>query len=337
MRAYELHPSQGFDCVRLVERPVVALGPRDVRVRVHAVSLNYRDLTIATTPHMWPSGASIVPCSDGAGEVVEIGSAVTRLAIGDRVAGVFFPDWLDGEFRGEYRQNALGGGADGMLCEEKVLPEHSWVTLPADLSFEEAATLPCAALTAYDALFEVGRIGPGSTVLAQGTGGVSVFTLQLAKAAGARVVMTSKHAEKREHARRLGADHVIDYVATPLWGEAAWRWTGDRGVDLVVEVGGVGTFEQSMAAVRYGGTVAIIGGLSGRAGALNLMGFVHKSATVRGITVGSRRMFEALNRAIEAIQLRPVIDRVFGFDEARAAYEYQASGAHFGKVVIRVC
>jgi len=335
MRAYELHPAAGFDCLRLVERPSVSLAPDEVRVRIRAASLNYRDLTIARTPQMWPPGAPIVPCSDGAGEVVAIGTAVSRVAVGDRVAAVFFPDWLDGPFRSDYRLRALGGGIDGTLTEERVLPEHSWVRIPREWTFEEAATLPCAGLTAYDALFDVGRVEPGSTVLVQGTGGVSIFALQLAVAAGARVVVTSRSAAKREQARRLGAAHVIDYVATPAWGEAAFEWTG-HGADLVLEVGGVGTFDQSLAAVRDSGVIAVIGGLSGKSGAINLFGLVQKSLTVRGITVGSRRMFDGLVRAVESVRLRPIIDRVFDFEEARAAYAYLASGAHFGKVVVRV-
>jgi NADPH:quinone reductase-like Zn-dependent oxidoreductase len=335
MRAYELHPHEGFDSVCRVERQTVEIGPHDLRVRVRAVSLNYRDLAIARNPQHRAPGAKVVPCSDGAGEVVAIGSAVSQFTVGDRVAAIFFPDWLDGEFQAVYRQRALGALADGMLADEVVLPEHSWVAVPAHLSFDEAATLPCAGVTAYHALFEAARVGPGSTVLVQGTGGVSIFALQLAKAAGARVVLTSKSATKREHATRLGADHVIDYVETPNWGEVAWGWAEGRGVDVVVEVGGPGTFDQSIAALRFGGLLTVIGVLTGARGEVSTFGLAHKSLTVRGITVGSRRMFEALNRATTASTLHPVIDRVFDFDEARAAYEYVASAAHFGKVVIR--
>lgn len=336
MRVYELHSHQGFDSVTLVERSLVQPGPNDLRVRIHAVSLNYRDVVIARSAHRRTPGAAVIPCSDGAGEVIAVGAAVTRFRVGDRVAAMFFPEWSDGEIQATHHGRALGGGnADGMLSEEVVLDEQSWVAVPSHLSFEEAATLPCAGVTSYHALFEAAHVGPGTTVLVQGTGGVSIFALQLAKAAGACVILTSRSEPKRQQAMRLGADHVIDYASTPNWGEAAFAWTGGRGVDVVVEVGGPGTFDQSLAALRYNGTLTLIGTLTGARGDVSTYGIFQKSLTVRGIYVGSRRMFEALNRAVSAAQLRPVVDRVFGFEEARAAYEYLASGAHFGKVVIR--
>jgi NADPH:quinone reductase-like Zn-dependent oxidoreductase len=336
MIAYELHPKPEFDALTRVERELAPLGPHDVRVRVRAVSLNYRDLTIARLAHRRPQGPKRIPTSDGAGEVVAVGSAVTRFRGGERVAALFFPDWLDGELTSAYHTRALGGSADGMLAEEVVLDERSWITLPEHLSFEEGATLPCAGVTAYNALFESARVGPGSTVVAQGTGGVSIFTLQLAKAAGARVVVTSSSEAKRERARALGADHVIDYRETPNWGEAVQAWTGGAGADVVVEVGGPGTFDQSVAALRYGGTMSLLGVLTGVKGEVNTYILFQKGLHVRGIYVGSGRMFEALNRAMAATAIHPIVDRVFPFDEARAAYEYLASGAHFGKVVIRV-
>ena len=336
MHAYELHPKEGLDALTRVERKPAALGPRDVRVHVRAVSLNYRDLGVARGAKKRPPGPPIVAASDGAGEVVETGPAVTRFKTGDRVAALFFPDWQDGEFVGQYHGRALGGSADGMLAEEVVLEESAWVALPSHLSFEDGATLPCAGVTAYHALFEAAHVGPGSTVLLQGTGGVSIFGLQLARAAGAQVVITSKSEAKRDRAAQLGAVHAIDYVATPKWGEAAFAWSGGIGVDVVVEVGGPGTFDQSVAALRYGGTMSLLGVLTGGRGEVNTYGVFHKSLRVRGIYVGSRRMFERLNRALAATGIRPVIDRVFEFDEARAAYDYLASGQHFGKVVIRV-
>src|SRR3954468_24404896 len=335
MRVYELQRREGLDALTAAERPAPEGGPNDIRVRVAAVSLNYRDLAIARLAGRRTKGP-IIPCSDGAGEVVAVGASVTRFKPGDRVAAIFFPDWLDGEISASHHARALGGTADGMLAEEVVLPEHAWVPIPAHLSFEEAATLPCAAVTAYHALFEAAHTGPGATVLAQGTGGVSIFALQLAKAAGARVVLTSRSEEKRARATELGADHVIDYVATPNWGEAAFTWAEGRGVDVVVEVGGPGTFDQSLAALRYNGTLAQIGALTGARGEVNTFGIFQKSLKVRGIYVGSRRMFEALNRAIITTGLQPVIDRVFPFDAARAAYDHLASGAHFGKVVVSV-
>ena len=336
MIAYELHPNQEFDALTRVERELAPLGPHDVRVRIRAVSLNYRDLNIARMAHRRPQGPKRIATSDGAGEVVEVGSSVTRFRGGERVAALFFPDWLDGELSAAHHARALGGTVDGMLAEEVVLDERSWVTLPSHLSFEEGATLPCAGVTAWNALFESAHVGPASTVLLQGTGGVSIFALQLAKAAGARVILTSSSEAKRQRARELGADHVIDYKATPNWGEAVQAWTGGQGVDVVVEVGGPGTFDQSVAALRYGGTMSLLGVLTGLRGEVNVYALFQKGLHVRGVYVGSGRMFEALNRAMSANELRPTVDRVFPFDEARAAYEYLASGAHFGKVVIRV-
>jgi NADPH:quinone reductase-like Zn-dependent oxidoreductase len=231
---------------------------------------------------------------------------------------------------------ALGGGQDGMLAEEVVLPDTAWVKMPARLSFEAAATLPCAGVTAYHALFEAAQLRAGDVVLVQGTGGVSIFGLQLARAAGARVIVTSSSAAKRERALALGADHVIDYKTETAWGEAARAWTGGRGVDIVIEVGGPGTFDQSVAALRYNGTMSLLGVLTGTRGEVNTYGVFHKGLRIAGVYVGSVAMFEGLVRALEARKIDPVIDRTFGFGEAKDAYAYLASGAHFGKVVIRV-
>jgi NADPH:quinone reductase-like Zn-dependent oxidoreductase len=334
MRAYELQPRDGFDAITAVDRPVQALGPADVRVRVRAVSLNFRDLNIVKGARK--RRAPVIPASDGAGEVIEVGSAVTRHAVGDRVAGAFFPHWQCGELSDYHHSRALGGTQDGMLAEQVVLPESSWVRMPARLSFEAAATLPCAGVTAYHALFEAARLRAGDVVLVQGTGGVSIFGLQLAKAAGARVIVTSSSAAKRERAIALGADHVIDYKTEPAWGEAAQAWTGGRGADIVIEVGGPGTFDQSVAALRYGGTMSILGVLTGVRGEVNTYGIFHKALRIAGVYVGSIAMFESLVRVLEATRIEPVIDRVFGFGEVKDAYAYLASGSHFGKVAIRV-
>jgi NADPH:quinone reductase-like Zn-dependent oxidoreductase len=336
MKAYEIHPKPDFDALTLVDRPVPAAGSHDIRVRIRAVSLNYRDLTTARGAAARPRPKPLVAASDGAGEVVAVGEAVTRFRVGDRVAGLFFPTWLDGELTAAHHKAALGGSIDGMLAEEVVLDEHAWVSIPSHLSFEEAATLPCAGVTAYNALFEAANLRPGDTLLVQGTGGVSIFGLQLAKAAGARVVVTSKSEAKRARAVAMGADHAIDYVATPKWGDAAFQWTGGRGVDVVIEVGGPGTFDQSAAALRYGGTMSLLGVLTGLKGEVNTYGLFHKGLRVHGVYVGSGRMFEALNRALATTGIHPVIDRVFDFADARAAYEHLASGTHFGKVVIRL-
>jgi NADPH:quinone reductase-like Zn-dependent oxidoreductase len=334
MKAYELQQKDGFDSLTRVDRPAQDLGPTQVRVRVRAVSLNFRDLTMARLARK--RSKPIVPVSDGAGEVVAVGDRVTRRTVGDRVAASFFPTWLDGDLDDSHHANSLGGTIDGMLREEVVLDERAWVPIPDALSFEEAATLPCAGVTAWHALFEAHPLRPGEIVLLQGTGGVSIFALQLARAAGARVILTSSSDEKRERARELGAEHTIDYKKTPAWGEAARTWTGGRGVDVAVEVGGPGTLDQTVAALRYGGTISILGVLTGTKGEVNTYAIFHKAAHIHGIYVGSVRMFEALSRALVAAGIHPIIDRVFGFDEARAAYEHLASGSHFGKVVIRL-
>lgn len=337
MRAYELHRHEGLEAITRVERPSPALGPRDVRVRVRATSLNFRDLLVARGAVRRPADRKpTIPLSDGAGEVIEVGSAVEAWKVGDRVAASFFPTWQSGELSDAHHAGALGGAVDGMLAEEVVLDASSWVRIPEGWSFEEAATLPCAGVTAWHALFEAAHLRPGQTVLLQGTGGVSIFGLQLAKAAGARVVITSASEDKREKARRMGADLALDYRTDVEWGASARRWSGGRGVDVVVEVGGPATFDQSVAALRYGGTMSILGVLTGTQGPINTYGVFHKRLTVAGVYVGSIAMFEDLVRALEATRLRPIIDRVFGFDQAREAYEYLASGSHYGKVVLTV-
>lgn len=334
MRAYEVRPRPEFESLTLVERPSPSVGPSDIRVRVRAISLNYRDLNIAR--NAVKRSAPVIPVSDGAGEVVEVGKAVSRWKVGDQVIASFFPTWISGSLSDFHHANALGGGRDGMLAEEVVLPETAWVRLPDGLSFEEGATLPCAGLTAWNALFESASLKPGETVLVQGTGGVSVFALQLAKAAGARAIVTSSSEQKRRRAQELGADHVIDYRAEPSWGKAAKAWTGDRGVDLVVEVGGPGTFDQSAAALRYGGTMSILGVLTGTSGPVNTYAIFHHALRIAGVYVGSVEMLERFVSALTATKIRPIIDRVFGFEEVPAAYRHLASGAHFGKVVVRL-
>src|ERR1041385_8266260 len=334
-KAYELHPHDGFEALVLVDRPRAALGPADVRLRLRAVSLNYRDLNMVKGAKR--RKAPIIPASDGAGEVIEVGASVTRLAVGDRVAASFFPTWQSGDLSDYHHARALGGGQDGMLAEEEVvLPETAWLRIPSRLSFEAAATLPCAGVTAYHALFEAAQLRAGDVVVLQGTGGVSIFGLQLARAAGARVVITSSSAAKRERALAMGADHAIDYKAEPAWGEAARAWTGGRGADVVIEVGGPGTFDQSVAALRFGGTMSILGVLTGVRGEVNTYGIFHKALRIAGVYVGSVAMFESLVRALGASRIEPVIDRVFGFSEVKDAYAHLASGSHFGKVVVRV-
>lgn len=334
MKAYELQAKEGQGVLALVTRESRELGPNDVRVGVRATALNFRDLVMLRSAHK--RKAPGIPVSDGAGEVLEVGGKVTRFKRGDRVAASFFPTWRDGEFAEHYHPTSLGSGQDGMLAEEVVLHEDAWVRVPDALSFEEAATLPCAGVTAYNALFCATSLRVGDTVLVQGTGGVSIFGLQLAKAAGARVVLTSSSAAKMEQARTLGADFTIDYKTDAKWGDSARVWTGGRGVDVAIDVGGPGTFDQSVAALRYGGTMALLGVLTGTKGEVNTYGVFHKALRIAGIYVGSVQMFEGLVRAVEASKIRPVIDRVFAFDEAKAAYDHLASASHFGKVVIKV-
>jgi NADPH:quinone reductase-like Zn-dependent oxidoreductase len=336
MDTWLLGPGEGMGALSRMTREPRALAPQDVRIRMCAVSLNFRDLGVLKRVGSGELAGPRVPCSDGAGEVVEIGHAVTRFAVGSRVAANFFPTWLDGPLSDAAHAAALGGTVDGMLAEEVVLHEDALVGVPEHLSYEEAATLPCAAVTAWHALFEVTTVRPGDVVLVQGTGGVSLFALQLARLAGADVIATSSSASKAERARALGASAVIDYRAKPDWGGEVRRLTGGRGVDVVVEVGGPGTIDQSVEALRYGGTIGLIGVLTGRGGPVNTAAVFSRAARIAGIYVGSRRMFESLNRAVASRRLRPVIDATFGFDDAPKAYAHLQGATHFGKVVVRV-
>ena len=333
MKAFELHANDDLDSLAIVDRPRPDVKPGEVRVRVHAVSLNYRDVLVARGSKT--RAKRIVPVSDGAGEVIDVGSGVTRLTAGDRVAAGFFPTWREGSLKEEYHANGLGGTLDGMLAEEVVLPERAWVKIPSRYSFEQAATLPCAGVTAWHALFEAATVRPSDTVLVQGSGGVSLFALQFAHHAGAAVIATSSSAQKRARLEQMGATKTIDYKADATWGDTA-RAASGGGVDLVVEVGGPGTFDQSVAALRYGGHMSLVGLLTGRQGPITTSAVFAKNIGIRGVNVGSMTMFEHLVRMLERSAIDPVIDHVFPFDETRAAYERLASGAHFGKVVIRV-
>lgn len=334
MKAFELHPEEGFDALKLVDRARPVVGPGEVRVRVRAVSLNYRDIMVARGSKK--RAKRIIPVSDGAGEVIETGSGVETLTAGDRVAAAFFPTWIDGSLKEEHHANALGGSLDGMLAEEVVLPERAWVKIPQRYSFEQGATLPCAGVTAWHALFEAGALKPGETVLVQGGGGVSTFALQLAIYAGASVIATSSSADKRARLKQMGSTATIDYKTDAKWGETARAAAHGGGVDLVVEVGGAGTFDQSIASLRYGGHMSLLGILAGTQGPINTYAIFHRNIHIHGVYVGSVAMFERLVRVLEHSNIDPTVDRVFPFEDARAAYEYLASGAHFGKVVVRV-
>ena len=315
------------------ERP--PLGPREVRMRVRACSLNYRDLMVALGTYGGRHRPGLVPLSDGAGEVLEVGTDVSRVTVGDRVAANFFPDWVEGEIAAEKTATALGGGSDGMLSEEVVISERAIVRVPEALSFEEAACLPCAGLTAWNILFNTGRLQPGETVLLQGTGGVSIFALQFAKAAGARVILTSSSDEKLARGREMGADETINYRTEPDWDKAARRLTGS-GVDLIVEVGGAGTMAKSLRAARPGGRIVSVGVLSGGQIDFPLGYLFSKNLTLTGVYVGPVVMFEAMNRSVALNGIRPVVDRVLPLEEAQAALEHLQSGSHFGKIVIRL-
>ncbi len=334
MRLYRLPKAETIDDLTLGEAPDPAPARGQVLVRMKAWSLNYRDLMVATGRYgVGGTKPGLVPLSDGAGEVVAVGPEVFRAKPGDRVCPTFMQGWLGGEVIPEARQRALGGGIDGVLAELVLVDQADLVHLPAHLSYEEAATLPCAAVTAWNALHGGVRLQPGETVLVLGTGGVSIFALQFAHLAGARVIATSSSADKLARAKSLGASDGINYRETPEWQERVRELTGGRGVDHVVEVGGAGTLQRSIAAARVGGQVGLIGVLTG--GQIDPAPIMRRNVTVRGIFVGSREMFEAMNRAIAQHELRPVIDKVFPFAEARAAYRHLESAAHLGKVVIR--
>jgi len=336
MRAYELNPVQSLDSLTLVERPDPKPGPGQVRIAVKAWSLNYRDLMVAKGAYGAPPPAGRIPLSDGVGEVVDVGAGVTRVKAGDRVAGCFMQGWTAGAPSADVAATALGGAIDGMLAEEVVLSEQGVVKVPQHLTDEEAATLPCAAVTAWNALVREARVKAGDVVVLQGTGGVSLIALQFAKLHGARCIITSSSDDKLALARKLGADDCINYRASPDWDKAVLALTGGRGADCVVEVGGAGTLEKSLAAVRFGGIITLIGVLTGTAGPIPTAAILRRHLRVQGIYVGSREMFEEMNRAIAQHGLRPHIDRSFTFDQTRAAYEHLASAGHAGKIVIKL-
>lgn len=336
MRAAEIRGGWGLDRLAVIERSDPDPGPGRVVVRVRAVSLNYRDLLTVEGKYNPKQPLPLVPCSDGAGEVEAVGDGVRRIKVGDRVCSLFAQRWLSGEPTRDKIRSTLGGPLDGMLAERVVLSEEGLVRTPEHLTDEEASTLPCAAVTAWNALVTRGRVAAGDTVLVQGTGGVSLFALQIAKLLGARVIATSSSDEKLARARELGADDGINYREVPEWGARVKELTGGDGADLVVEVGGAGTLQQSLRAVRIGGRVCLVGNLAGTTAEIPLTLIFMQRVDVHGILVGDRESFEAMNRAIVQHRLRPVIDRVFALDDCRAAFEHMAEGRHVGKIVIQL-
>jgi NADPH:quinone reductase-like Zn-dependent oxidoreductase len=333
MRAWQVS-AFGIESLEFVERPMPTPGPGEVLLAVRAVSLNRRDLMVVKGLYNPKMKLPRVLCSDAAGEVAAVGPGVDGWKPGDRVAGIFMQNWLDGPLTPAKARGALGGDIDGVLADYVVLKEQGLVAIPDHLSFQEAATLPCAAVTAWNALTTV-EIKPGSTVLIQGTGGVSIFALQFARLKGARVLGISSSYEKLERASAMGLDAGLNYSDNPNWDRWAYEQTGGEGVDLVVEVGGMGTLTRSLRAIRMGGTVAQIGVLASGTEAIPLGLILHKWSRVHGIYVGSRRDFVEMNRAIALAELRPIGEE-FDWSQTREVLQHMEEGGHFGKMVLTV-
>ena len=335
MRAFRFS-SFGIENLRVETLDPRPLGPLDVRLKMKAVSLNFRDLLMVRGLYNPRQPLPLIPCSDGVGEVVEVGANVKRVKMGDRVSPLFSVGWLSGEPTREKMGSSLGGPIDGTLTEEMVVASHAVVPVPAHMTDEEGATMPCAGVTAWSALVTHGHIEPGQTVLVEGTGGVSIFALQIAQLAGARVIVTSSSDEKLARAKELGAFATINYKKNEAWGKEAKALAGDVGVDHVIEVGGGKTLAEAMKAVRPGGCISIIGVLSGTSADVNLLGLLMQNVRLQGILVGHGESAARLSAAFAAAKVRPVVDKVFAFEDAPKAFEHLASGTHFGKVVIRI-
>jgi len=335
MKAIEIHNSFGIDSLKRKERPDPHPSVGQVLIKLRAASLNYRDLMVVQGRYNPKQNLPLIPLSDGVGEVVAVGENVRRVKVGDRVANIFFQQWLAGKPSKAAFRSTLGSPTDGVLAEYIVLREDGVIPVPHHLSDEEAATLPCAAVTAWNALISGGSLKAGDTVLVQGTGGVSLFALQFAKISGAKVIVISSSDEKLTRALQLGASHGINYKRTPNWDEEIYQITDGEGVDFVVEVGGAGTLGKSLRAIRIGGHISLIGVLTGTTTEVNHLPILNKAVTVQGVYVGSRVHFAEMNRAIELHQLKPIVDRIFHFTEAGEALKYLESGAHFGKICLR--
>ncbi|MFH2010435.1 MAG: NAD(P)-dependent alcohol dehydrogenase [bacterium] len=338
MKAVCIDGGFGLDNLTLTDRPEPEPGPGQVRLKMKAASLNYRDLLTVQGLYNPRQPLPLVPCSDGVGEVLELGEGVTRVKVGDRVCPIFSQRWLSGEPAHDKVRSTLGGPLDGTLAEQMVVDAESVVHVPHHLTDFEAAALPCAAVTAWTALVTEGLTKAGDTVLVQGTGGVALFALQIARLHGARVIITSSSDDKLARAAELGAAHGVNYVKTPAWGKAVRELTNGRGVDHVVELGGAGTLEQSLKAVRIGGRISIIGVLSGVQTSLVLTSVLMACVRLQGIMVGHRESFEALVRALTTAgpDLRPVIDQTFPLADVRHGFEHMAAGKHFGKIAVQI-
>jgi NADPH:quinone reductase-like Zn-dependent oxidoreductase len=329
-----VQPGGGYQRVRVGSSEAPAPRAGEISVRLRANSLNYHDFAVVSG--MWPPSVPRIPMADGAGEVVAVGEGVEEFAVGDAVVSTFFPTWLSGQPGAGDFSGVPGDGIDGYAREQVTASAHAFTRAPAGWSHAEAATLTTAGLTAWRALFADDRLKPGDSVLVQGSGGVSVFALQLAKLAGATVIATSSSAAKLERLKALGADHLINYRETPQWGQAVRELTGGRGVDHVIEVGGPDTLEQSVIAARVAGHVSLIGILTGVAGSLPITTLLTKQLRLQGLAVGSRSQQQDLVRAVEANGLRPVIDRHFPLEDIVEAFRYQESNQHFGKIVLDI-
>jgi NADPH:quinone reductase-like Zn-dependent oxidoreductase len=334
MKVFEIQDGFGIENLKMVERPDPSPGPHEVLLRMRAASLNFRDLMMVTGLYNPKQSLPLIPCSDGVAEVIEVGGGVTRVKVGDRVAGLFCQRWMGGTPTYDKLRSTLGSPLDGTLAELMVLGEEGVVHVPEHLSDEEAASLPCAGLTAWSALAVYGSVSAGDTVLVQGTGGVSIFGLQFAQLLGARVIVTSSSHEKLAKARDLGAWQVINYIDDESWGKTARELVGGVGVDHVLDVGGAGTFEQSLRAARIGGHISMLGVLSGATADLNVIPIFMKNLTVQGIVVGSRDSFDAMSRAIDVHEMRPMVDKVFPFADTPEAFRYMQGEAHFGKICV---
>jgi NADPH:quinone reductase-like Zn-dependent oxidoreductase len=335
MKQWQIQDLSGLESLYLVDVPVPEVGAEQVLLKMKAAALNYRDLLMVKGLYGGKQALPLVPLSDGVGEVVAVGEGVDRVQVGDRVATIFMQRWLAGSLSADKAKSALGGALPGILAEYVVLNQAGVVKVPDHLSDPEAATLPCAAVTAWHALVTSGNLKAGDTVLLLGTGGVSIFALQFAKLAGAKVIITSSSDAKLAKAKALGADELINYRTMPDWDRQVWQLTNKEGVDHVIEVGGAGTLNQSLRSVCMGGRISLIGVLSGISGEVNTAAILSKGITLQGIYVGSRDMFEDMNRAIALHKLCPVVDRTFEFAQIKAAFSYLETGSHFGKIAIR--